>query len=274
MAAPDPRARLIAPPEPIAHPAAQREWLRPLPRNRREALKRMEEMYEHHSSGTQGGRLRAAVFGINDGLVTNTSLVIGVAAANPGRHFVLLAGIAGLVAGAFSMAAGEYISMSIQREVYESQIRQEQAELHHNRQTELEEMITIFVAKGLKLDDAIRVADQVMSDPEVALDIMARDELGLNPNDLGSPWGAAISSFVSFAVGAFLPLLPFILGQGTTAFVAALIVAAVALAAVGAASARLSGRPMLVNAARSILIGGIATGITYVIGRFIGVSVS
>ena len=140
---------------------------------------------------TRKSQLRAAVFGANDGLVSNAALVIGVAAAEPGRQMVLLAGIAGLVAGAFSMAAGEYISMRVQREVFESRIALERREIGRAPAAEREEVSVIFQAKGLPQADAERVADHVMADPDVALDLMAREELGLNPDDLGSPWGAA-----------------------------------------------------------------------------------
>src|SRR5690242_17961793 len=185
-------------------------------RSRREALKKLSQMKEQHGRGTGGGRLRAAIFGINDGLVTNASLVVGVAAADPGRQVVILAGIAGLVAGAFSMAAGEYISMSVQREVFESQIALERRELREEPDHEREEISVMFRAKGLPDSDAERIADHVMSQPEVALDLMAREELGLNPDDLGSPWGAATSSFIAFAVGASVPLLPYIVLGGTS----------------------------------------------------------
>jgi VIT1/CCC1 family predicted Fe2+/Mn2+ transporter len=243
-------------------------------RSRREALKKLSQMKEHHAKGTGGGRLRAAIFGINDGLVTNASLVVGVAAAEPGRHVVILAGIAGLVAGAFSMAAGEYISMSVQRELFEAQIALERQELEENPDWEREEVSIIFRAKGLSEEDASRIADHIIAQPEVALDFMAREELGLNPDDLGSPAGAAASSFASFAVGAVVPLLPYIFASGAAALGAALILAAIVLMTVGGLTARLSHRPVLLGALRALVIGAVATGVTYVVGRIVGVAVS
>jgi vacuolar iron transporter family protein len=243
-------------------------------RSRREALKKLSQMKEHHTRGTGGGRLRAAIFGINDGLVTNASLVVGVAAAEPGRQVVILAGIAGLVAGAFSMAAGEFISMSVQRELFEAQIALERRELEDNPDWEREEVSIIFRAKGLPAEDAERIADHIIARPEVALDLMAREELGLNPDDLGSPMGAAVSSFASFAVGAVVPLLPYIVASGSLALGAALVLAAVVLMSVGGLTARLSQRPMWFGALRALLIGALATSVTYVVGRIVGVAVT
>jgi VIT1/CCC1 family predicted Fe2+/Mn2+ transporter len=244
------------------------------PRTRQEALRELMRMKERHARGTGGGRLRAAIFGINDGLVTNVSLVVGVAAAEPGRQVVVLAGVAGLVAGAFSMAAGEYISMTVQREMFESQIALEQRELEEDPEGERHEVAVIFRAKGLNPDEADRIADSVMAQPDVALDLMAREELGLNPDDLGSPWGAAISSFVSFAGGAVVPLLPYIFLSGTPALLAALALAAVVMMAVGGITARLSQRSAAFGAVRALGIGAVTTGVTYVVGRIVGVAVT
>jgi vacuolar iron transporter family protein len=231
-------------------------------------------MKEHHARGTGGGRLRAAIFGANDGLVTNISLVIGVAAAAPDKKAVVLAGIAGLVAGAVSMAAGEFISMSVQREMFEAQIKLEQKELIDDPVGERNEVAVIFRAKGLPLEDAERIADHVMAQPEVALDLMAREELGLNPDDLGSPWGAAFSSLVSFALGAAVPLVPYILSDGASAMAASLVLAGLAIGSVGAFTARVSQRPILFGAARALLIGALATSVTYVVGRLVGATVT
>ena len=243
-------------------------------RSRDQALRQLHQMKEHHAHGTAGGRLRAAIFGMNDGLVTNASLVVGVAAAEPGRQVVVLAGIAGLVAGAFSMAAGEYISMTVQREMFESQIALERRELEQDPEWEHEEVAIIFRAKGLPPEDAERIADHVMAQPEVALDLMAREELGLNPDDLGSPWGAASSSFVSFALGAVVPLLPYIFLGGASALIAALVLAGLTILVVGALTARLSMRSPWFGGARALLIGAVATSITYVVGRLVGVAVT
>jgi VIT1/CCC1 family predicted Fe2+/Mn2+ transporter len=231
-------------------------------------------MKEKHARGTGGGRLRAAIFGINDGLVTNASLVVGVAAAEPGRQVVILAGIAGLVAGAFSMAAGEYISMSVQRELFEAQIALERQELADNPEWERQEVAIIFRAKGLSAEDSERIADHIMAQPEVALDLMAREELGLNPDDLGSPWGAAISSFLAFALGAVVPLLPYAVADGGTALVFALALAGLVLGMVGWMTAQFTDRPRLFGALRALLIGAVATGVTYVIGHLVGQGVA
>jgi VIT1/CCC1 family predicted Fe2+/Mn2+ transporter len=255
--------------------APEQQVVSQAPPSRAAALRELAGMKEHHAQGTAGGRLRAAIFGINDGLVTNASLVVGVAAARTDdKCVVVLAGIAGLVAGAFSMAAGEYISMSVQRELFEAQIALERQELEENPEWEREEVSIIFRAKGLSDEDADRIADHIIAQPEVALDLMAREELGLNPDDLGSPTGAAASSFLSFAVGAVVPLLPYIFASGMLALGAALLLAGVVLMTVGGLTARLSQRPVLFGAGRALLIGAVATGVTYVVGRIVGVAVT
>ena len=199
--------------------------------------------------GGRSGTLRAAVFGANDGLVSNLSLVMGVAGAAAGaaagNHFIVLAGIAGLLAGAFSMAAGEYISMQSQREMFENQISMEREEMRVMPEVEREELSEIYRAKGLPKNEADAVADRLMSDPEKALNTMVKEELGLDPDELGSPWGAAGSSFVSFGIGAVIPLLPFLLATGLTALVGALALSFAALFALGAAVSLLTGRGMM-----------------------------
>jgi VIT1/CCC1 family predicted Fe2+/Mn2+ transporter len=264
----------MAAPQPARQGAGRRVAQRAL-RTRAEALRELMRMKEHHAQGTGGGRLRTAIFGINDGLVTNASLVVGVAAARTDeKAVVVLAGIAGLVAGAFSMAAGEFISMSVQREMFEAQIALERRELVDDPEGERHEVAVIFRAKGLAPDDAERIADHVMAQPDVALDLMAREELGLNPDDLGSPWGAALSSFVAFAAGAAVPLLPYVLAAGGTAMLASLALAALVIVTVGGLTARLTQRSVLFGAARALLIGAVATGVTYLVGRIVGVAVS
>ena len=237
-------------------------------------MRELLRMKEHHARSSGGGRLRAAIFGVNDGLVTNASLVVGVAAADPGRQVVILAGIAGLVAGAFSMAAGEFISMSVQRELFEAQIALERKELEEDPEGERHEVAVMFRAKGLDAADAERIADRVMDQPEVALDLMAREELGLNPDDLGSPWGAAMSSFLAFAAGAAIPLVPYVALGGSAAMLVSLALTALVLMAVGAFTARITHRTVVFGALRALVIGALATGVTYVVGRIIGVAVS
>ncbi|MCZ8319676.1 MAG: VIT1/CCC1 transporter family protein [Lysobacteraceae bacterium] len=225
----------------------------------------------HRHRGPGGGSLRAAVFGINDGLVSNASLILGMVGAGSGDATVLAAGVAGLLAGALSMAAGEYVSVRSQRELFEYQIGLEREELAEYPEAEAEELALIYAARGIDPADAKRMADQLVAHPEQALDVLAREELGLNPDDLGSPWGAAISSFLAFAVGATLPLLPFLLGGSlpTSAYVGGAL-SAVGLFATGAAMSLFSGRNALVGGARMLAIGGGAGALTFAIGHLLG----
>lgn len=223
-------------------------------------------------AGTGGGTLRAAVFGVNDGLVSNMSLVMGVAGAAAPADTILLAGVAGLLAGAFSMAAGEYVSMRTQREMYEHQIAQEKAELELYPEEEAEELALIYQARGVPLADARAFAARLIVDPKVALDTLAREELGLNPDDLGSPAGAAFFSFIAFAVGALTPLLPFLLGAGERALAVAASLSGLGLFAVGAAMSLFSGRNALAGGARMLLIGAAAGAATFGVGSLFGVA--
>ena len=185
---------------------------------------------EHRHRGLHGGgNLRAAVFGVNDGLVSNASLILGIAGASPDPHVVLLTGIAGMCAGAFAMATGEYVSVRSQRELFEYQIGLERDELAQYPEAEAQELALIYAAKGLRPEEASKLATKIVADPEHALDTLAREELGLNPDELGSPWGAAISSFLSFAVGALLPLAPFMAMSGPRTLPVAIGVTALAL---------------------------------------------
>lgn len=228
---------------------------------------------EHRHRGLgRGGNLRAAVFGVNDGLVSNGSLILGVSGASPDPHVVLLTGIAGMCAGAFAMAAGEYISVRSQRELFEYQIALERDELQQYPEAEAQELALIYAAKGLPVKEAERLAKQIIADPEHALDTLAREELGLNPDELGSPWGAAISSFLSFAAGALLPLSPFILTSGMRALPIAIGITAIALFAVGALLSLFTGRNALYSGARMLALGSLAGGLTFLIGKFAGVS--
>ena len=229
---------------------------------------------EHRHRGLGGGgNLRAAVFGVNDGLVSNASLILGIAGAAPDPHVVLLTGVAGMAAGAFAMAAGEYVSVRSQRELFEYQIGLERDELEEYPEAEAQELALIYVAKGVPPKEAKRLADKLIADPEHALDTLAREELGLNPEELGSPWGAAISSFLSFGAGALLPLAPFMLAPGPRALGIAIGVTAVALFSVGALLSLFTGRSALRSGARMLLLGGLAGAITYAIGRFAGIAI-
>jgi vacuolar iron transporter family protein len=229
-----------------------------------------DEIGARHRGGG-GGTLRAAVFGVNDGLVSNTSLILGVAGAGVEARGVLLTGIAGLLAGAFSMAAGEYVSMRSQRELFEYQIEQERDELARYPEEEAAELALIYAARGVPEEDARRVARALIADREKALATLTREELGLDPDDLGSPWAAAASSFGSFAAGAMLPLAPFALAAGTAALPIAIGLAAIGLAAVGATLSLFSGRGAVRGGLRMLLIGAAAGGATYGIGQLVGV---
>jgi len=229
---------------------------------------------EHRHRGLGGGgNLRAAVFGVNDGLVSNASLILGIAGANPDPHVVLLAGVAGMAAGAFAMAAGEYVSVRSQRELFEYQIGLERDELEEYPEAEAQELALIYAAKGVPPKEARQLADKLVADPEHALDTLAREELGLNPEELGSPWGASISSFLSFALGALLPLVPFMLAPGPNALFFAIGVTAVALFAVGALLSLFTGRSAWRSGLRMLVLGGLAGAITYGIGRIAGIAI-
>ena len=234
----------------------------------------VEEIGKRHRSFGTGGNLRAAVFGINDGLVSNLSLILGVAGASSNTDLILLSGVAGLLAGAFSMGAGEYVSVRSQREMYEHQIGLERAEVAEYPEEEAEELALIYAARGMNREDARSLARRIMADPRQALDTLAREELGLNPEELGSPWGAALSSFFSFAVGALVPLLPFLLARGESALYAAIAVTAVALFAVGAMISLFTGRSAFRDGARMLAIGSGAGAVTYLVGKLLGVTLA
>jgi vacuolar iron transporter family protein len=224
--------------------------------------------------GDRSGALRAGVFGVSDGLVSNTALVMGFAGSGTSRTVTLLAGIAGLLAGSFSMAAGEYVSMSSQREMYEREISLEQAELEEKPDEEHAELVLIYRAKGLSKPEAEQLADRIMADRSVALDTLAREELGLDPDELGSPWGAAFSSLFAFAIGAFVVVIPYLAGSGTAALLAAIVLAVAALFAVGASIGALNGRGVLRSGLRQVIAGVIAGAVTFGVGHLIGAHVS
>ncbi|MBA3875348.1 MAG: hypothetical protein C0498_00185 [Anaerolinea sp.] len=232
---------------------------------------------ERWHRASRSGTLRAVIFGVSDGLVSNLALVMGVAGAGAAvgeGRFVLLAGIAGLLAGAFSMAAGEYISMQSQRELFERQIELERAELEAMPEEEQEELAAVYRAKGFTADEARTIAARMFSDPQHALDTLVREELGLDPDELGSPWGAAFGSFVAFGVGAIIPVVPYLFGSGSAAFWGAIIASLAALFVVGAGVSLLTGRSLLFSGARQVGIGAAAAGVTYLVGTVIGVSVA
>jgi VIT1/CCC1 family predicted Fe2+/Mn2+ transporter len=225
-----------------------------------------------HRAGGRSGTLRAVIFGVSDGLVSNLSLVMGVAGAASGNpSFILLAGIAGLLAGAFSMAAGEYISMQSQRELFERQIALERAEIEAMPEEEEAELAASYRAKGFPADEAARIAHRIFQDPDAALDVLVREELGLDPDELGSPWSAAGGSFVAFAIGAIVPVVPYLFGGGTAVLLASLGLSLIALFLVGAAVSLLTGRGLIFSGFRQLGIGLAAALVTYAIGSIIGV---
>ncbi|HVR63223.1 MAG TPA: VIT1/CCC1 transporter family protein [Polyangia bacterium] len=227
----------------------------------------------HHGSGR--GSLRAAVFGVNDGLVSNASLILGVAGATGvggGERLIVVSGVAGLLAGAFSMAAGEYISIRSQREMFERQISAERDELSEYPKEEAAELALIYEARGIEKKDADRLSKQLIANPQHALDTLAREELGLDPAELGSPWTAALSSAASFSIGALLPLAPFLLFAGRAALVGAVAATGGALFTAGVVTSLFTGKGALVGGLRMLLIGAAAATVTFFIGRLLGVA--
>ena len=219
-----------------------------------------------------GGWLRPSVFGAMDGLVTNVSLISGVGGASVSPHFVILTGLAGLAAGACSMAAGEFVSVSSQNELVGSEVRKERVELETNPAAEQRELAATFRARGVDADLARQVAAQISRNPEHALTVHVREELGVDPQELPSPLLAAAASLVTFSVGALIPLLPYLAGADSLAL--ALGCAALAAIIGGGAVARLTGRPFIFGAARQLLLGALAAGITYGIGHLVGGTVA
>jgi VIT1/CCC1 family predicted Fe2+/Mn2+ transporter len=229
---------------------------------------------ERWHRGDRSGALRAGVFGVSDGLVSNTALVAGFAGSGVPHTVTLLAGVAGLLAGSFSMAAGEYISMSGQREMYQREIALEAAELEEKPEEERAELELIYRAKGLDRLEAERLAGKIMSDRAVALDTLAREELGLDPGQLGSPWVAAVSSLLAFAIGAFVVVLPYLIGSGTAALVTAIVLALAAMFGVGATIGALNGRSAIRMGLRQVFVGALAAAVTFGAGHAIGANIS
>jgi VIT1/CCC1 family predicted Fe2+/Mn2+ transporter len=231
----------------------------------------VQEVGQRHHSVSGGNNLRAAVFGVNDGLVSNASLILGLAGAGASGQTILMTGIAGLLAGSLSMASGEYVSVRSQREMFEYQIGLERDELAEYPAEEAEELALIYHARGVELEQARAIATRLMANPEHALDTLAREELGLNPDELGSPVGAAVASFLAFACGALLPLLPYLLHAAPAqALPLALAVAACSLFGIGLALSLFSGRSAWAGGLRMLLIGAAAGGCTFLLGKLMG----
>jgi VIT1/CCC1 family predicted Fe2+/Mn2+ transporter len=227
---------------------------------------------EHHPRDVQGGAARAAVFGISDGLVSNVGLILGVAGADVASGVVRVAGLAGLVAGAISMAAGEYNSMKVQTELLERELAIERRELHRNPHVETVELALIYQSRGMDPDRARELAEATMSDPEQALQVHAREELGIDPDELGSPMQAAVSSFIAFSVGAIVPLVPWLFASGTAAKVTSMALALVAATIVGIVVSRFTERHRGATVLRQIAFTAVPAAITYLIGSAVGVS--
>jgi VIT1/CCC1 family predicted Fe2+/Mn2+ transporter len=224
-----------------------------------------------HHSDVSGGWLRPAVFGAMDGLVTNIALIAGVGGGGVSPHSIVLTGVAGLVAGAISMGLGEYTSVQTQNEQVESEVAKERRELERNPAAEAAELADKWIARGLPADLAHQVATAVGRDVEQALRVHAQEELGIDPHETPSPWVAAISSFLCFSVGALVPLLPYLLGAA--ALWIALAAGGVGLFTAGALTARFTNRRWWRSGLRQLVLGGLAAGVTFLIGRLVGASV-
>lgn len=226
----------------------------------------------HRSAG--GNALRAAVLGANDGLVSNLSLVMGVAGATLAGQGVLIAGVAGLLAGAISMALGEWLSVQSSRELYAHQIATEAEEIQTSPEEEAEELALIYEARGFDKKTARELADKVLSNKDTALDTLAREELGINPDDLGgSAWEAAITSFILFAIGAIIPVAPFIFTSGMVAVYISVGLSTIGLFVLGAVITLFTGKTILYSGLRMVIFGLLAAAVTFGIGRLIGVSI-
>jgi len=227
----------------------------------------------HKASG--GNALRAAVLGANDGLVSNLSLVMGVAGAEFQNSTILITGLAGLLAGAFSMALGEWLSVQSSRELYQHQIAIEEAEIASAPEEEAEELALIYEARGMSKEEAQKLAKKIFEDTDLALESMAREELNVDPAQLGgSAWEAAITSFFLFAIGAIIPVISFTFLTGTAAILGSLVVSAVGLFIIGTGITLFTGRSILFSGSRQVIFGLVAATITFGIGRLIGVNIS
>ncbi len=217
--------------------------------------------------------LRPIVFGANDGLVSNLALVMGVAGATADTAFIVLAGIAGLIAGAFSMGVGEYISVQSQRELLDYQVAFQRKQLREAPEQERAILTQIYLERGFSRDEADRFCDAVFEEEDHAVRLLIFEEVGLDERSIGSPIAAAAGSFVAFTIGAFVPLLPYLLIVGAPAFIASLGVSLVALALLGTGIAILTRRPIPYGAVRQVLLGGFAAAVTYGVGSLLGVNV-
>jgi VIT1/CCC1 family predicted Fe2+/Mn2+ transporter len=225
-----------------------------------------------HHRQISGGGFRAALFGLMDGLVTNVSLILGFAGANPGHSIIRLAGLAGLVSGAFSMGSGEYLSMRAQKELYGYEIDVERRALADEPDAEREELRDIFIERGIEAELAERLSTDLMRDPDLALRTHTREELGIDPSATGSPWIAAFSSFLFFSGGALIPLLPWIVLSRGNVMWWSVGLSAASIIFVGAAVGHYTRRGIVYSALRALVIMGLASAVTYGVGHLVGVS--
>lgn len=225
-----------------------------------------------HSKIKSGSNFRAAIFGINDGLVSNASLVFAMVGAGSENRTIIIAGVSGLLAGSFSMATGEYISVKSQTELYENQIDIERSELKEFPEEEAKELSLIYQAKGIDKITADKISESLINEPEKALDTLVREELGLNPGELGSALGASVSSYLSFSLGAIIPILPYLFLKSTSALYSSIMISSVSLFLIGMIISFLTGKSALKNGFRMCGLGWLAGTITYIIGYFLGAS--
>ena len=226
---------------------------------------------EKHHRDVQGGTARAAVFGVSDGLVSNVAIVLGFAGANPGAGLIRLAGLTGLIGGAVSMAAGEYVSMKAQAELLERELEMERIELRRSPEAERRELVQIYRSRGVDEATADQLATALSRNPEMALETHAREELGIDPSSLGRPVSAAGSSFVCFALGASVPLVPYFFGSGTAPMVVAIVLAILSAISVGTLLARFTGRSALRSGARQLFYTAVPAVLTFALGSAVGV---
>ncbi|HZU79386.1 MAG TPA: VIT1/CCC1 transporter family protein, partial [Acidimicrobiales bacterium] len=255
--------------------SAKGPWPSPWGRGRRPGRHRVAaeiHQRDHHHRSLSGGGARAAVFGFTDGLVTNVAIILGFAGAHPGGGFVRLAGLSGLIAGAFSMASGEFVSMRAQKELLERELALERHEIRHRPEGERRELVRIYEGRGVDPSLARQLADEMMRTPELALETHAREELGIDPTSLGSPVQAALSSFVMFALGALLPLVPWLFARGTGATVASIVIGAFAALGAGVLITVLTEQRRWWSTFLPLLFCAAAAGVTYGIGSAVGVS--
>jgi VIT1/CCC1 family predicted Fe2+/Mn2+ transporter len=235
-------------------------------------MARQAETHQGHHRDVTGGAARAAVFGASDGLVSNLGLILGVAGADPSPDVVRVAGMAGLLAGAISMAAGEYNSVRVQNELFERELELERVELRRNPEGETAELAEVYEARGVPGHRARELAQAMMADPDMALEVHAKEELGMSPQALASPISAASSSLVTFSIGALIPLAPWFMSEGAAATIASLLLAVVAAVVVGWVIASSAQRPVLRVVVRQLLFTLVPAAITYAVGSALGVS--